>query len=66
MERRRTNPTTDAGDGTLSSYYSAQAEAYMRLEKTKLAVDAAASGLVSWGRNSDQSYAGRQRLGQRF
>lgn len=51
MERRRTNPTTAAGDGTLSSYYSQQAEAYLQLGRTRDAVEAAAGGIVSWGRN---------------
>jgi hypothetical protein len=57
MERRRTNPASASGDGTVSSYYSSQAEAYLQLGKTKEAVDAAASGIVSWGRNQNNRNA---------
>lgn len=51
MERRRTSPMTAAGDGVLSSYYSYQSHAFVQLGKTREAVDAAASGIVCWGRN---------------
>lgn len=57
MERRRTNPITAAGDGTLSNYYSYQSEAFLRQGKSREAVDAAASGIVCWGRNQSSRNA---------
>jgi hypothetical protein len=47
--RQRTAPNRGIGDGTLSLYYQQLAEAYSTLGKTKLAIDAAAAAIVSWG-----------------
>jgi predicted Zn-dependent protease len=62
MQRRRTNPMAASGDATLSSYYSAQSETFLRLGQTKQAVDAAASGIVCWGRNHANRGAAVNRL----
>jgi len=48
---------TAAGDGTLSNYYSYQSEAFLRQGKSREAVDAAASGIVCWGRNQSSRNA---------
>lgn len=50
---QRTQPNRGIGNGTLSHYFSQQANAYEKLKRTKDAVDAAASAIVSWGRNQN-------------
>ncbi len=48
---QRTAPRRGIGDGTLSGYYGDQARAFAGLKQTPEAVDAAATAVVSWGRD---------------
>jgi len=50
---QRTAPNQGIGNGTLSSYYRNLADSHSGLGQTRLAVDAAASAVVSWGSRYD-------------
>jgi tetratricopeptide (TPR) repeat protein len=55
---QRTQPGRGIGNGTLSSYYSSQSQAYAALKMTAEAVDAACGAIVSWGpRHEQRQYA---------
>lgn len=45
----RTHPNRGIGNGTLSSYYAHQADAYSGLKQTADAVQAACGAIISWG-----------------
>lgn len=51
---QRTAPNRGIGNGTLSNYYTKQAQAFAGLENTIAAVDAASAGIMAWGRNISQ------------
>jgi predicted Zn-dependent protease len=46
---QRTQPGRGIGRGTLSTYYTQQAQAFAGLKKTREAVEAAAGAVVAWG-----------------
>jgi hypothetical protein len=46
---QRTHPRRGIGNGTLSNYYAALAQAYAGLHKAPEAVEAASGAIVSWG-----------------
>jgi len=59
---QRTQPNRGIGNGTLSQYYSWQAQAYSGLGRTSDAVEAACGAIVSWGPNRDQRQYALQNL----
>ena len=50
---QRTQPNRGVGNGTLSYYYQALAQARVATGQVDEAVDAAASAIVAWGRDQD-------------
>ncbi|MGE5193141.1 MAG: tetratricopeptide repeat protein, partial [Deltaproteobacteria bacterium] len=46
---QQSQPNRGIGNGTLSSYYASQAEAYAGLKLTAKAVEAASGAIISWG-----------------
>jgi tetratricopeptide (TPR) repeat protein len=61
---QRTQPRRGIGDGTLSGYYSALANAYAGLKKTADAVDAAGGAIVAWGQRQEHRAQGLETLKQ--
>lgn len=51
---QRSAPNQGIGNGTLSAYYQTLSRAHVHLGNTIEAVDAAASGIVAWGKRHEQ------------
>ena len=66
VEHQRSRADRGIGQGTLSAYFAKQCEAYQQLDRTREAVDAASSAIVSWGRTHQQRTSAIKRLQQVF